>query len=102
MAGWELTSQEQERLNPPIIEVVADEEGQMYHSVIDDSKWLYVGHIPTPQTTLGWFVYHFIHGLAMGYPARKVLLFSIEHALLGPLQVEIPDPLATNGDTAVT
>lgn len=80
MLDWRLTPEEQERLNPPIMEFAEDEEGQLYHKITDDPKWLNVGYIPTPQTSLGWFIYHLIHGLAMGYPARKVLIFAIKHA----------------------
>ena len=40
-------------------------------------EWLFVGFIPKPKTRLGWFMYHMIHGLAMGYPFHRVLAFSL-------------------------
>lgn len=42
-------------------------------------EWLLVGAIPRPTTRLGWFTYHFIHGLAMRYPLRSVIAFSLIH-----------------------
>lgn len=42
-------------------------------------EWISVGYIPTPQTRLGWFTYHLIHGLAMRYPLRSVIAFSLLH-----------------------
>lgn len=42
-------------------------------------EWLGVGYIPTPRTRLGWFTYHLIHGLAMRYPLRSVIAFSLLH-----------------------
>ncbi|MEM7538300.1 MAG: hypothetical protein AAF639_39395 [Chloroflexota bacterium] len=41
--------------------------------------WVDVGMIPEPKTRLGWFMYHFIHGWAMGYPLHRVLAFSLIH-----------------------
>lgn len=40
-------------------------------------EWTFVGYIPTPQTRLGWFVYHIVHGLAMRYPLRSVIAFAL-------------------------
>lgn len=40
-------------------------------------KWISVGYIPKPRTRLGWFTYHLIHGLAMRYPLRSVIAFSL-------------------------
>ena len=42
-------------------------------------KWISVGYIPKPHTRLGWFTYHLIHGLAMRYPLRSVIAFSLLH-----------------------
>jgi hypothetical protein len=42
-------------------------------------EWISVGYIPTPRTRLGWFTYHLIHGLAMRYPLRSVIAFSLLH-----------------------
>jgi hypothetical protein len=42
-------------------------------------KWISVGYIPKPKTRLGWFTYHLIHGLAMRYPLRSVIAFSLLH-----------------------
>jgi hypothetical protein len=42
-------------------------------------EWISVGYIPTPKTRLGWFTYHMIHGLAMRYPLRSVIAFSLLH-----------------------
>jgi hypothetical protein len=80
LLSWQLTLEECDRLNPPILEIAEGEDGALYHKVVDDSYWLDVGYIPTPQTVLGWFIYHLIHGLVMGYPVHKVVIFSIVHA----------------------
>ena len=40
-------------------------------------EWLEVGLIPRPTTKLGWFVHHMAHGLAMRYPLRSVIAFSL-------------------------
>ena len=48
----------------------------IYNAKIPD-EWLCVGAIPTPKTRLGWFTYHMIHGLAMRYPLRSVIAFSL-------------------------
>lgn len=77
--AWQLTPKESERLNPPPLEIAEDEDGQIYYKAEDEARWLFVGYIPTPQTALGWFMYHLIHGLAMGYPIRKVIIFSMAH-----------------------
>lgn len=77
---WQLTPKECQQLNPPLLEIAEDEEGQLYYKAMDNSEWLFTGYIPTPQTVLGWFFYHLVHGLVMKYPACKVLIFSIIHS----------------------
>ena len=42
-------------------------------------EWIYVGMIPRPKTRLQRFLYHMIHGLAMGYPFHRVIAFSLIH-----------------------
>lgn len=49
------------------------------HPVDIPDEWIGVGYIPTPKTRLGWFTYHLIHGLAMRYPLRSVIAFSLLH-----------------------
>lgn len=79
-----LTQTEAERLNPPIQSVRYDERSQKYFiEIIDHPDWLEVGYIPKPRTRWGWFLYHLVHGLAMRYPVRKVLLFSVVNAFFG-------------------
>ncbi|MEM7534030.1 MAG: hypothetical protein AAF639_17740 [Chloroflexota bacterium] len=39
--------------------------------------WVFVGYLPKPKSRIGWFVYHMMHGLAMGYPLRSVIAFSL-------------------------
>lgn len=85
-SAWRLTPEEAGRLNPPLLEIAEDESGQLYYKAVDDPEWLFTGYIPTPQSRLGWFIYHLIHGLAMRYPVRKVLVFSVAHA-----RVEVTD-----------
>lgn len=60
------------RLNPP------RELNREWADVPDE--WLGVGYIPCPQTRLGWFMYHVVHGLAMRYPLRSVLAFALLHS----------------------
>lgn len=73
-----LTDLESNRLNPPILDAVFDEEtGKEYEERLTDPYWLNMGYRPRPTTWLGWFVYHLVHGLWMKYPWYKVLLFSI-------------------------
>lgn len=50
-----------------------------FHPVDLPDKWISVGYIPKPRTRLGWFTYHLIHGLAMRYPLRSVIAFSLLH-----------------------
>lgn len=40
-------------------------------------EWVFVGLVPTPKTRIGWFMYHLIHGLAMRYPLKSVIAFSL-------------------------
>lgn len=63
-----------ERLNPPTESLEVDNE--YYDRIIDDPAWLWVGYIPTPRNRAAWFLYHVVHGLAMGYPVFKVLLYA--------------------------
>ena len=44
-------------------------------------EWVSVGYVPRPTTKFGWFVYHFVHGIAMRYPLRAVIAFSISSVL---------------------
>ena len=76
---FEMTDEEYDDRNPPEVEIEFLEDGP-YEKMLDDDAWLRTGYIPTPQTKLGWFVYHVIHGLAMRYPFHKVLFFSFREA----------------------
>ena len=67
MSLLQMTQAEYDQLNPPVT------TGE----IRNDEKWLYVGHIPTPTTRLGWFIYNIIHGLVMRYRLLPVLVFSI-------------------------
>jgi hypothetical protein len=65
-----------DRLNPPTVNHVFDDDGNIYQQLIDDERWLNVGYIPTPTTRIGWLTYHLIHGLAMRYPLLSVISYS--------------------------
>ena len=64
---FKMTQAECDSLNPPFN--VGD--------VVNTKEWLYVGHIPTPKTRIGWFIYNVIHGLSMRYRLLPVLSFSV-------------------------
>lgn len=80
---FRLTAAESDRLNPPtkviVIRSDADtaEEYEEYEKLISDRRWIYLGYIPRPQSHLGWFLYHLIHGLLMRYPLYKILGFAV-------------------------
>ncbi|MBX3015788.1 MAG: hypothetical protein KF832_29985 [Caldilineaceae bacterium] len=59
-------------MNPP--------RERCWHPADIPDEWVSVGYIPCPQTRLGWFTYHAIHGLAMRYPWRAVLAFARLHS----------------------
>ena len=40
-------------------------------------EWVFVGLVPAPKTRLGWFVHHLLHGIAMGYPLKSIVAFSL-------------------------
>jgi len=86
---------EYSNLNPPVIEIVEDENGKLYGECLSDDRWIEVGYIPTPSTRIGWFVYHFVHGLAMRYRFLPVLIFSIRNSFfnmpMGDSKVEYLD-----------
>lgn len=78
---FHMTEADYDRLNPPILDRITDEEtGKQFVEEIFDDKWLPVGYIPTPTTRLGWFTHHLIHGLAMRYPLFPVLIFAWRHS----------------------
>ena len=54
---------------------------QLADDVSDDlhSQWIYFGLIRKPKTRIGWFMYHFMHGLMMRYPLWPVIAFSLIH-----------------------
>lgn len=64
---FRMTQAEYDKLNPPF----------RIGDVANTKEWLHVGHIPTPKTRIGWFVYNVIHGLAMRYRLLPVLSFSL-------------------------
>lgn len=76
---FEMTQEEYDNLNPPILDCLYDEETEKYFIELlgDDPAWIPVGYIPKPKSRLGWFMYHLVHGLAMKYPFHKVVYFSI-------------------------
>lgn len=63
-----------------------------WHPVDIPDEWVSVGYIPTPKTRLGWFTYHLIHGLAMRYPLRSVIAFSLLHTNPYGKEVAKDDP----------
>jgi len=70
------------RLNPPVRSIITNkQDGKHYEELLNDPDWLSMGYIPQPQSTLGWFRHHLIHGMMMGYPLRSVIAFSILHAV---------------------
>jgi len=68
MSIFRMTDAEYDKLNPPFA----------LGEVSSDDEWIYIGHIPTPKTRLGWFVYDIIHGLAMRYRFLPVIVFAFE------------------------
>lgn len=77
--SWMLPNEQYDKLNPPFNHIIhSDEDGRFYAELSNSDEWLYVGHIPTPKTRLGWFLYNLIHGLWMKYPLWKVLLFAMD------------------------
>ena len=84
-----MSQEEYDRLNPPILETAQGEDGKMYIEYIIYDEWFRVGYIPRPITRLGWFVYHFIHGLAMRYRFLPVFVFSIKQSFMRPLKQEV-------------
>jgi len=85
---FHMTDEEYEALNPPLIKF-GFIRGKLFQEVIDDDDWIGVGYIPKPKTRFGWFLYHFIHGIAMGYRFLPVLLFSITEARHGDEYQEV-------------
>lgn len=73
---WDL-GEEYIVLNPPPVRSYFREE-RVFEEVIDNDRWMSMGHVPVPQSTLGWFVYHFFHGLLMRYPLWAVILFCFD------------------------
>jgi hypothetical protein len=74
---WKLTEEELVRLNPPETTLMADDDGQVYESIVKDSRWLNMGYVPTPQNRLQWFFLHMIAGIVMRYPIHKVFWYSL-------------------------
>ncbi len=74
---WMLSDYEYAELNPPLEEVKVI-KGKCWYRMLDDPDWLPVGHIPCPQTLLGWFFYHLIHGIWMRYPLWSVILYCLD------------------------
>jgi len=84
-----MTPEEYKRLNPPyILEIVEDEDGNMFETHFSNDEWLPVGCIPRPRTRLGWFAYHVAHGLAMRYRFLPVLAFSFRHSFIDTPSLE--------------
>lgn len=80
LKSWfHMSGDEYDRLNPPFPSPLLHPDG-LYFKALDDNRWLPVGYIPMPQTRLGWFVYHLIHGLAMRYRFLPVLVYSFREA----------------------
>ncbi len=87
---WMLTGEEVARCNPPPDIYVFDEDDNLYRMEVYQPGWQPVGHIPTPTTWLGWFMYHMIHGLAMRYPLHKVVGFALANSRPGePVLIDI-------------
>ena len=76
------------RLSAPPRSLHTDKEtGKRYAELLDDADWQFIGHVPRPESTMGWFFHHLLHGIAMRYPLRSVLAFSILHAMPNRNQV---------------
>ena len=66
--------------NPPSREVLWKEDNQKrYEELVEHPDWIHIGMIPVPKSRLGWFVYNMLHGLAMRYPLRAVIAYSLLH-----------------------
>ncbi len=75
---FQMTQNEYDKLNPPVLQVIYDESKDTdFIEILNDSHWTSIGYIPTPQSQFGWFIYHLIHGIVMKYPFHKVLYFSL-------------------------
>lgn len=75
---WRLTEEEADRLNPPFIPgVIEDENGKIYIEYVVSNNWIPLGYIPKPRNEWEWFLHHLFNGLMMRYPWHKVFWFSI-------------------------
>ena len=72
---FEMTPEEYHRLMPPPVRVKYI-EGVVYIEQLDSKKWLHMGHAKRPRTKYGWFKYHVLHGLMMGFPLLPVLWYA--------------------------
>lgn len=79
---WHLTDAELARLNPPLQNLITDDNDNDYLSVICDDAWLPVGYIPRPSNRFEWLLYDLCHGFAMRYPWHKVLGFAFSSLLI--------------------
>lgn len=78
MTRFLMTQEEYDRLNPPTLSVTYDDvKGKYFIEMLDHPGWIPVGYIPSPNTRMGWFFYHMVHGLAMRYPFHKVFYYSL-------------------------
>jgi hypothetical protein len=88
---WQLTDEEADRLNPPILNIIEGGDGDLYVQHLFHPDWQPVGHVPAPRTRLGWFLYHLIHGLVMRYPLHKVIGFAL-------MNTKVSDDVEVVGD----
>ncbi len=70
-----MTPNDYERLMPPAVRVKWI-EGVYYIEQLDSEKWLHMGHVKRPRTKWGWFRYHVLHGLIMGFPVLSVVVYA--------------------------
>lgn len=84
---FNLTDAEAARFNYPLPREIVEVEGEpgWWEPYIDDDEWLGLGPAPVPQTRLGWFCHHVMHGLLMRYPWHKVLGWSFYYSFIEPL-----------------
>lgn len=74
---WQLTSEEADRLNPPVLDIVQDDDtGKLFQEYLADGRWLAMGYVPMPRNRFEWFLNSLYHGFAMRYPWWKVIGFA--------------------------
>src|SRR5688500_12763968 len=75
---WRLTDEEVDRLNPPQLDsVVDDDTGKFYIEYSTNPDWLEMGQCPRPKNKREWFIHHLCMGLLMRYPTHKVFWYSL-------------------------